>query len=149
MPYFDLSEVEKMIEIKTLQDITSQLKSRTLSKGFAKYLEKYFQELYQSLGDGVAIEKFSLESSGHLVILDAEKDDCRNLSEVGLNEEEGGLLGCCIEFVNHINISTNEQYYQAAVPYNNEFMMLFYYPINSTYSDEEIINHLSEHIVEQ
>lgn len=53
--------------------------------------------LFEALLDEESLEDFSLERHGYLVVLDDE-DNLKDLHEVGLNPEEGGLLGSWPEY---------------------------------------------------
>lgn len=134
-----------MITIKTMEDIHNLKARKQLSDGFLQHLNKYFRELHHSLEHETPLENFTLEYHGYIVILELEKDDCHDLSDVGLSNEENGLLGITPEFVNIIKAGTNEEYFQIFVLYDNEFGMVFYYP-NSNKGDAEIIEFLMDFV---
>lgn len=68
-----------MIQINTLNDIEM---SENLSKDFKEHLKEYFIELNQNIHKETPKDEFSLEDYGPIIILEPEKDDCRNLSDV-------------------------------------------------------------------
>lgn len=136
-----------MIKIKTLNDIKTLKKSMLLSVNFLEYLEKYFSDLHHSLGGGIQLDKFSLETHGYLVVLQPDVDNVRDLSDVGLNPEDNGLLGTLPEFVNLIKLCNKEEYFEVGVLFNNEFMMMFYYPRIFT-KDPEVTEFLNEYLTE-
>ncbi|MDI3534921.1 MAG: hypothetical protein PWQ82_1286 [Thermosediminibacterales bacterium] len=90
--------MDKLRIIKTLEDIRTLGKAKVMSPCYLDYLEEYFIQLHKALGNGESVEEFSLEDHGYFVILE-KGDNVRNLSNVGLSSESGGLLGCWPEFV--------------------------------------------------
>jgi len=131
-----------MQTIKKLSDIERLRVRKLVDKNLLNHLETYFRELHGSLGNGDALEKFSLEEHGYIVILESG-DDARGLADVGLNPEEGGILGSCPEWVEVKTLDDGTNLYQIGVLYNNEYMMIFYSKVSQF--DEEIENFLLEH----
>lgn len=132
-----------MIQINTLNDIGM---TENLSKDFKEHLKGYFIELNQNIDKETSKEEFSLEDYGPIIILEPEKDDCRNLSDVGLNEDEEGILGVMPEYVNEVDLNKNEGYFQFLVLCNNEYGNIFYFPKHYK-DDAEITDFLKSHIV--
>lgn len=83
----------KKIEDIELLWVASVVKDEVLQK-----IEDQFKNIYNDLGDGIPIEEFSLTTSGIIVLLEAG-DNVKDLSEIGLNPEEDGLLGATPEWV--------------------------------------------------
>lgn len=111
--------------VKNMKDLEQLTKKRLLSVSLIEHLKEYMVDLHQSLEHDCKLKDFTLEEHGYLVILEA-KDDVRNLEEVGLNAEDGGLLGSYPEWVEQKNLSDESWIYQIAILYNNETMMMFY-----------------------
>ncbi|OPY55798.1 MAG: hypothetical protein A4E55_02386 [Pelotomaculum sp. PtaU1.Bin035] len=130
-----------MKTVKVLADIQMLRSSQALTEPLLDHLEEYFGELHSALGDGEPLQEFSLEEHGYFVILEPG-DDARDLSEVGLNPQDGGLLGTGPEWVEVKNLHGGLRYYQAAVLYDNEFMMIFYSAVGQF--DQETEEFLAE-----
>lgn len=114
-----------MIKIKTKADIGRLKDKKQYSKDFILYLEAYYKELWESLGDEEAIEEFSLEDHGYIVILE-ETDNIQDLSEVGLSKKDEGLLGVIPEWIELKEFEDGSSYYEILILYNNEYAMIFY-----------------------
>lgn len=83
----------------------------------------YLASIQKNL-DGLGCGKNNLEDYGFIIILE-QSDDVRNLSEVGLNPCDSGLLGCNPEVVEVVRLD-NKEYYRFVVVYNNTFAVTFY-----------------------
>lgn len=132
-----------MIQINTLKDIEL---SKDLSKDFKEHLIGYIIELNKNIDNETPKDEFSLEEYGPIIILEPERDDCRNLSDVGLNEEEEGILGVTPEYMNVVDLNKNEGYFQFLVLCNNEYGNVFYFPKHFK-GDTEITDFLKSYVV--
>lgn len=121
-----------MIEIKNLADIDRLKDKKQYSDDFIIYIKDYFKKIWESLGDYEAIEEFSLKYHGYIVILE-ETDNIYDLSEVGLNKEDDGLLGAIPEWTEIREFKDGSFYYEILILYNNEYAMIFYI-------EEKIVN---------
>ncbi len=113
-----------MYTIKTLDDISALSERNTTPKSFIDHLETYFLQLRENLTEDEQEVEFSLVPYGYIAILEPE-DDVRDLSSIGLNPQDDGLLGSCPEFVNTIQLE-DITLYQIGVLYDNEYMMILY-----------------------
>ena len=127
-----------MIEIKTLDDIKEVRRKDIIESDLLDYLEKYLHQLNKALEPEIAVDKFSLQEHGYFVILE-ENDDIDILKKVGLTE---GLLNSWPEYVERLNL--NNEYYQVAVLYTNEYMMFFYVPSENI--DKEVKEFLEKEL---
>lgn len=112
-----------MKEIKTLRDIYG-LQQHNYQQSFIDCLLSYFQELHESLESDESLEDFSLEDSGYFVVLEPQ-DDIRKLEDVGLSDEDHGLIGAVPEMVDLIELE-EDAYYRIGILCNNEYMQLFF-----------------------
>ena len=127
-----------MIEIKTLDDIKEVRRKDIIESDLLDYLEKYLHQLNKALEPEIAVDKFSLQEHGYFVILE-ENDEIDILKQVGLTE---GLLNSWPEYVERLNL--NNEYYQVAVLYTNEYMMFFYVPSENI--DKEVKEFLEKEL---
>lgn len=131
-----------MKAIRTAADLRSV--SNSLPKPYIQRLVADFSMLQRALADGESLDEFSLQDHGYLVILE-NGDDVRDLSEVGLNPEDEGLLGSMPEYVETLSLGDNLQVYKIAVLYDNDYMMFFYSQVGI--HDEEVEEWLREQAV--
>ena len=89
--------------IKTQKDIDSLRSSNILSVTLLDQIESYFLQLRGELEDEIESE-FCLGSHGYIAILEA-RDNIRDLSNVGLNRDAGGLLGSYSEYVELLDLA--------------------------------------------
>lgn len=114
-----------MIVIKNKQDLGE---AKELTKDFVDHLNNFFDNLQAELDDpepGV----YSTEECGHVIILEAG-DNVRDLSAIGLNREDSGLLGCIPEWFETVTLADIE-YYRFLVLYNDSFGVIFYSAVGS------------------
>jgi hypothetical protein len=103
-------------------------------------VEDYFLLLRDELEVELESE-FCLGSHGYIVVLEAG-DNVRDLSNVGLNREDGGLLGSCPEYVELLDVGGGLQAYKVAVLYDNDYLMTFFTQAGA--HDEEVEQWLKE-----
>lgn len=89
----------------------------------ASHLIEFFTKLQEDL-DRLSPGTYKVEDSGHVVIFE-DKDDVRNLSDIGLNHEDQGILGCIPEWFETIELD-GIKYYRFLVLYNDSFGVIFY-----------------------
>lgn len=127
--------------IKTQQDFDVLRHAGATPAVLLDQVEDYFQQLRDELEDEDRSE-FRLGRSGYIVILEAG-DNVRNLVNVGLSREDGGLLGSCPEYVELLDISGGHQTYKVVVLYDNDYLMTFFTQAGA--HDEEVEQWLKDH----
>jgi hypothetical protein len=114
-----------MRTIKTLEDIRLLKQAQVLHPEYLDFVGEYFGQLMEALRDeDVPEEKFNLDDSGYIVILE-KGDNLRDLSSVGLNREDGGLLSSMFEYIEEYSLE-GVTVYKVAVLYTNNYMMTFF-----------------------
>ncbi|WP_342563626.1 hypothetical protein NST84_29905 [Paenibacillus sp. FSL R7-0345] len=108
--------------IQTQQDLTS-LHSSSLTPPLLSHIERYFNQLKEMHGD-TEDTVFSLQKHGYIVILEPG-DNLYDLSIVGLNRENAGLLGSRPEYVEAIGLN-GLMLYKIVVMYTDEYLMTFF-----------------------
>lgn len=114
--------------IKTLEDISLLRQARALSP------------VYENVNDGAGIEEFSLRDIGPIVVLEPG-DNVRDLEEIGLNPEDGGLLGTAPEWVELME-REGQKFYSMVIMLNNEYAINVYCPPDAV--DDETQRWLEE-----
>lgn len=120
--------------IKTQEDIDVLYRARALPTALLDQVEDYFKQLRIELEDEVGND-FHLNSHGYIVVLEV-RDNVRDLGNVGLNSESGGLLGSCLEYVELLDLDKGLQVYKVAVLYDNDYLMTFFTQAGA--HDEEV-----------
>ncbi|MFE0555073.1 hypothetical protein ACFW1P_03925 [Paenibacillus sp. NPDC058910] len=110
--------------ITTHQDLNVLRRAGALPAALLDQVEDYFNKLRLELENDAGSE-FRLGRHGYIVFLEAG-DNVRDLGSVGLNHEEGGLLGSCSEYVELLDVGEVLQVYKIAVLYDNDYMMTFF-----------------------
>lgn len=87
--------------IKTQQDLVILRRVGALPAALLDQVEDYFNQLSVELEDE-AESQFRLGANAYIVLLEAG-DNVHDLGNVGLNHEDGGLLGSCPEYVELID----------------------------------------------
>lgn len=108
--------------IQTQQDLNS-LRSANLSPPLLAHIEHYFSQLKEMHGD-TEDTLFSLQKHGYIVILEPG-DNLYDLSIVGLNREDAGLLGSKPEYVEAIDLE-GLTLYKIVVMYTDDYLMTFF-----------------------
>lgn len=116
--------------IKTKECLTKLKEANALNPLLLEYLEEYFQSLFETFAEGEPEEEFSLDRYGYIVILESG-DNTKDLSSVGLNSCESGLLGSNPEFVNKLYLPNKGvpqalEVYQTFVLFDNEYGQNFF-----------------------
>ncbi|EJL46604.1 hypothetical protein NDK47_25225 [Brevibacillus ruminantium] len=133
-----------MRTIKTIQDVRLLREARVFSDAFAAYLEEEFLALKEAFDFDGLEEEFTLDMHGYMVVLE-KGDNLRDLSVVGLDRNQNGLLGCLPEFVEKVE-RNGEHWYKVVVIYTNEYGMSFLLPLESVADDEQAIAWLEDQV---
>ncbi len=123
------------------QDLEDIKKENSFNPLYFQQIEIFYKLLVESLRAEVPAEDFSLEDSGYIVVLE-EGDDVRDLSSVGLNPEDEGLLGSIPEYVEKYSAGSID-YYKIVILYDNEYIMTFFSQVDI--HDQEVEDWLAEH----
>ena len=126
--------------IKTFMDIKRLENNNVLPAALIKILRQDLDlEIYnmQQLG-----YFYDPDNDGYAVILEPG-DNIHELSNVGLNPNDNGLLGTTPELMEEINIGA-ETWYKVGILYNNECLMTFY--IMPELIDDELMEWLQRQI---
>jgi hypothetical protein len=110
--------------LKTKQDFDVLRRSGALRAALIDQVEDYFLQLEDELEDEVGSE-FCLGRHGYIVVLEAG-DNLRDLGNVGLSREDGGLLGSYPEYVELFDLGNGHQAYKVAVLYDNDYLMTYF-----------------------
>jgi len=120
--------------IKSQQDLVVLRSAEALPVALLDQTEYYFLQLRDELEDE-AENEFRLDGCGYIVVLEAG-DNIRDLGNVGLSLENSGLLGCCPEYVELLDVGGELQAYKFVVLYDNDYLMTFF--MQSGAHDEEV-----------
>jgi hypothetical protein len=117
-----------MIEIFDRKSLSEFMARKKFSVKFCQHIASRFGELERTLCDveDIAAGSQDLKEYGYIVVLQRE-DNFRDLSEVGLNPEDCGLLGAIPETIEKFGNGTSA-FYEICVIYNNSYMMIFMLP---------------------
>lgn len=114
-----------MIRIKTRNDIEKLEKDRIFSIDYMEEIRTRLRDAYENLKEeGQTIDELNLEEQGEIIILQKD-DDVRNLEEIGLDPDEGGLLGCYPEWVERLQLGDIEVYYLCIVNNNSNAVIIY------------------------
>ncbi|MCH1642182.1 hypothetical protein MJ257_18960 [Paenibacillus timonensis] len=120
--------------IKTEQDIVFLRRAGVLPAALLVLVEDFFNKLRIELEDEED-SQFRLGKNGYIVLLE-EGDNVRDLGNVGLTHERGGLLGSCPEYVETLDLGDCQRAYKIAVLYDNDYLMTFFTQTGA--HDEEV-----------
>lgn len=119
---------------KTQHDFVTLRRTRAIPVALLDLIEDYFNHLRVELEDE-ADGDFRLGRHGYIVVLEAG-DNVRDLANVGLSRENGGLLGSFPEYVELLDVGEGLQAYKVAILYDNDFLMTFFTQAGA--HDEEV-----------
>jgi len=126
--------------VKTFMDIKQLENNNALPAAIIKTLK---QDLVGVIDNMQQLGYFyDPDNDGYAVILEP-CDDIHDLSNVGLNPKDGGLLGAIPELIKEI-ITGTEIWYKVGILYNNQCLMTFY--ITPELIDNELIKWLQRNI---
>ena len=112
-----------MLVFKNQDDVRLQEAKGSIRSGMGRHLMKFFDDLQEEL-ELISPNTYKVEDNGHAVILD-KGDNVRDLSDIGLNRGDQGLLGCIPEWFETVTLDDIE-YYRFLVLYNDSFGVIFY-----------------------
>lgn len=107
--------------IKNLEDIFCLRAAKALPPEYLDLLEKDFVEMVELLG---GIEEWNPQAFGYMTVLESG-DNLRDMSVVGLNPEDKGLLGTYPEIIDVFNLN-GLFIYKILVIYSNDYAVTFY-----------------------
>jgi hypothetical protein len=120
--------------IKTQKDFDTLRRTSALPAALLDQIEDYFLHLRDELEDDFESD-FCLDRLGYIVVLEVG-DNVHDLGNVGLNREDGGLLGSNPEYVELLDVGAGLQAYKIAVLYDNNYLMTFFTQAGA--HDEEV-----------
>jgi hypothetical protein len=126
--------------IKTQKDFDVLRHASAIPATLLDQVKDFFLQLRDELEDEAEGE-FRLGRQGYIVVLEAG-DNVRDLGNVGLSREGGGLLGSYPEYVELFNLGNGLQAYKVAVLYDNDYLMTFFTQAGA--HDEEVEQWLKE-----
>ena len=127
--------------IKTKEHLDKLREAQVFPPNFQDHLEQYFLQLHRALGRGEPLEDFKLDYQEGFVAVLEKGDNSRDLSVLGLNPEDDGLMNSMPEFV-EANLEATPPYYRIAYLLDNECMMTVFSPIGI--HDKEVEKWLAE-----
>lgn len=110
--------------INTLADITLLEKTNTLPQDYLNLIRQHFKDLMDFNCDGETEEEFTLEQCGPIIVLEPG-DNVKDLSIVGLNSREKGLLGTVPETVEQIDLD-GSLIWKVLIVYNDSYVPTFF-----------------------
>ena len=117
-----------MIIIKTYSEITALKKQNKLPPSYMQEIEKRFITIYQSIQAyqqaPVLLLQFNLSAYGEIVILEAG-DNIRDLSAIGLNPQDNGLLGSNPEWVEQLTLNGLQIYHLCLIRNNQNALTIY------------------------
>ncbi|AKA70872.1 hypothetical protein [Clostridium scatologenes] len=131
-----------MRTIKTLNDIKLLKEASSVEEDILLEIEQHFKHIYKNIGEeeGISLEEFSLVDSGIIALLEAG-DNVTDLSEIGLNPEDNGLLGATPEWINEQKLA-DCTVITACVICNNEYALSIF--LESGKFSQEVENWINE-----
>jgi len=119
--------------IKTMDDINLLRQAGALTPSLLDEIERQLTTVHKNVNDGAGIEEFCLRDIGPIVVLEPG-DNVRDLEEIGLNPEDGGLLGAAPERVELME-RAEQKFYSMVIVLNNEYCINLYCPLDA-FDDE-------------
>jgi len=120
--------------------------TEVLNEKYLQWIKNYFLQLFEALGrNGEKLDQFRLGWLEGFVIVLEKADNLRDLSMLGLNPENAGLLGCSLEFVEEYKLESIS-FYRIGLLLDNECMMTFFSEVGI--HDDEIEDYLAEEAFE-
>lgn len=117
-----------MLVIKNHRDVSRYQQCKVMGSEFAEHVKAYLRYLQDEL-DAIEPGEYSVEDTGFIVVLEVG-DDVRDLSNIGLNPEDQGLLGTIPEWIEKVELGGTE-YYRFLVIYTDSFAVTFYSAVGS------------------
>ncbi len=115
-----------MIHIKTQEDITAFTKNVYIDFSYSSYVADYFNFLMKTFSDGEAPDDFSLEDTGHIIILESTDAIITCLNDFGISN----ILKAPIEYYNLIELHNETgkslSIFQVFILFDNEYCLTFF-----------------------
>jgi hypothetical protein len=111
--------------IKTIKDIKLLRELSTVQVEIIEEIELHFKNIYSNLGEGIPIEDFSLVDTGIIVLLEPG-DNVTDLSEIGLNPDDNGIIGAIPEWIDEQELS-DCTLITACILCNNEYALSIFF----------------------
>jgi hypothetical protein len=132
--------------IKSYEDVELLENTEVLNAEYLQWIKNYFLQLFEALGrNGETLDQFRLGWLDGFVIVLEKADNLRDLSMLGLNPENDGLLGCSLEYVEEYKLESIS-FYRIGLLLDNECMMTFFSEVGI--HDDEIEDYLAEEAFE-
>jgi len=132
--------------IKTFEDVELLENTEVLNEEYLQWIKNYFLQLFEALGrNGETLDQFRLGWLEGFIIVLEKGDNLRDLSMLGLNPEDEGMLGCSLEYVEEYKLNSIS-FYRIGLLLDNECMMTFFSEVGA--HDEEIEDCLAEEAVD-
>jgi len=131
--------------IKTFEDVELLENTEVMNEEYLQWIKKYFLQLFDLLGRGETLDQFRMDwPDGFIAVLE-KGDNLRDLSLLGLNPEDDGILGCSLEYVEEYKLESIT-FYRIGVLYDNQCFMTYFSAVGV--HDEEINDYLAEEAVD-
>ncbi len=115
-----------MIHIKTQEDITVFTKNVSVDVSYSSYVADYFKHLMKTFSDGEAPLDFSLEDTGHILILESNDAAITCLNDFGISD----IFTAPIEYCNFIELHNETgktlSLYQVFMLFDNEYCLTLF-----------------------
>jgi len=137
--------VDKMRIIKTFEDVELLENTEVLNEEYLQWIKNYFLQLFDLLGREETLDQFRMDwPDGFIAVLE-KGDNLRDLSLLGMNPEDDGILGCSLEYVEEYKLQSIS-FYRIGLLLDNECMMTFFSEVGA--HDDEIEDYLAEEAVD-
>jgi len=131
--------------IKTFEDVELLENTEVLNEEYLQWIKNYFLQLFDLLGRGETLDQFRMDwPDGFIAVLE-KGENLRDLSLLGLNPEDNGILGCSLEYVEEYKLDSIS-FYRIGLLLDNECMMTFFSEVGA--HDDEIEEYLAEEAVD-
>ena len=114
--------VWSMRVVKELEDIALLQEGQSIGPELANHIHQFYNRLIDDLAE--MGEGYDYRDCGYVVVLE-KGDNVRDLSVVGLNKEDSGLIGSIAEWVDKLHLD-GKGYYSGLVLHNDNFGVVFY-----------------------
>ena len=131
--------------IKTFEDVELLENTEVMNEEYLQWIKKYFLQLFDLLGRGEILDQFRMDWPEGFVAVLEKGDNLRDLSLLGLNSEDDGILGCSLEYVEEYKLESIT-FYRIGVLYDNQCFMTYFSAVGV--HDEEINDYLAEEAVD-
>ncbi len=126
-----------MVQIKTHEDMMTFTKNLSVDVSYSSYVADYFSHLMKTFSDGEASSDFSLEDTGHIIILEASDAVITCLNEFGIPNIFKAPIEYCNLIELHDETGMSLSLYQVFMLFDNEYCMTLF--VDSSILSPEII----------